>query len=335
MRSVSSCRLGRRLCAQDLVERRSESARTADVTGVTARHLHELLSEPIGQRCGGAMRKGATGAGSGGWHDLCRNRYERIEIQLKTMSRRGVIGQEEDKVRPVSSHAFGTWLGHVGTRFGVVAGGHAADGQHLRNRTGWSIAPEGVIDVSLSLVEAAPIRLGQELGHRSLMGDEESHLIRMAGDQHQSDERAETGAEDVGGLVGELSEEQVRVFSVGFNAHRLMGIIEATAGQSSTVVGDHLIAIGKERSEGVRAVGVASSTLEDEQQRPVAADFVEEGGARYGECAVARCDHVGGSSRVCEPRITTPATASRRPRRSRPSAESHRPVTRFSRRLDE
>jgi hypothetical protein len=30
---------------------------------------------------------------------------------LIAMSRRGVVGQEKDEIRPVSSHAFGTWLG--------------------------------------------------------------------------------------------------------------------------------------------------------------------------------------------------------------------------------
>lgn len=130
------------------------------------------------------------------------------------------------------------------------------------------------------------------------MSDEESHLIRMGCDQHQSNERAETGAEDVCGLDGELSEEQVRVFSVGLNAHRLMGIIEATAGQTSTVVRDHLIAIGKERCQGIGAVGVARATLQHEEHRPVAADSVEEDGAGDCECAVARCGHVAFSVRL-------------------------------------
>ncbi len=123
------------------------------------------------------------------------------------------------------------------------------------------------------------------------MGDEQAELPGMADGQVEADGGAQTLAQHDDGLVGEVREQPVHVVGVPLDGDgAVFAGVDRAAAQAAPVVRDHGVVGGEQGHQVDAAVRVALAALGDQQERPRAAQFVVEAGARHAQevCAHAR-----------------------------------------------
>ncbi|MGN5634713.1 hypothetical protein AAIO99_22045 [Streptomyces sp. AC154] len=224
-----------------------------------------------------------TRGGAGRRDDPRRCRLERVEhrvVELVAAELRHFFAEEElDVGALVGAGRFEDDAGfHVGdAQVDVVEGGHLPDGG------GPALRLVQRFQLPQCLDGLGALLLGEEPQDEGLVRDGGADLPGVAVRQVQGDVRADAGAEDERGLVGERGEQEMGVLGVGLGSDRVDGPVEPAAGQAPPVVRHHGVVGGQQVDEVVGAAAVPAAALDDEEQGAAAADVVVDVAARCGQ----------------------------------------------------